>query len=894
MPISGTRSNPNAVAEAPIQRFSTERWLTGVTRHPVFVLAACVAMTIVAGVAAVNLLGVNSDPIAMLDEDLPFRQTDERLRAEFPNLDNNLLAVVEAPTPEQATLAARQVQRELEAMPEVVNSVSWPAGSEFFAENGLLFLSLEDLEALGERLTAAQPLLGRLARQTDAAALFELLAQIAERDQGDNAISSGLDVQSLYRQVAKAIDAGRTGAPELLSWQGLLGGDDTWQGRAREILLINPVLDHERVLAARQVMERMHDMRGQLGLDQGAVRLRFTGSAALGFEEMRSVIEGAGLTGLLALIAVTIVMLAGLRSVSLSLIALINLVLGLIITAGFAALAIGRVNLISVSFVVLYIGLGVNYAVHYLLRYREIAQAEPAGRTAAIRSTISAGRFLLYPLTLSAVTTALGFFAFVPTAFSGIAELGLIAGVAMMVTLFLSYTALPAMLALIQPRVTGSPSAHDRGWRRRLELVLQRRRLVLGLGILLIVTALPTLPQLRFDSDPLNVRDPQSESVVTIRELLAGGEAGYRNIQVLMADPAEIESMRRRLDELPTVARAVSLQSFIPDDQAEKLLMLEDLGWVLGPGVVDADWETDPVTVESLASAAETLTEAFGQSPGQSADMASNTLSQSLAGLLEALDGPEAEQTAAQVNRTLTAGMQPTLGRLSKGLQATNAVVLADLPDWLVQQWRGQDGARLLQVFPAVDVLDFERQAEFTEQVLAVAGERATGGPVIQLEAGRAITSAFKQALIWAVIGISILLLATLRNPLSAAKVMAPLALGGLLTVAAMVWIDLRFNFANVVALPLLLGVAVDNGIHLVSRHRAGLLPDGNVLKTATARAIVVGAMITAGSFGNLAFSPHSGTASLGIILAMGLSLMVVATLVFLPAMLGRGDRQAA
>src|SRR6056297_725569 len=833
-----------AVADVRRQPYLTERWLTGVTRHPVLVLAACVGLTILAALAAVNLLGVNSDPIAMLDEDLPFRQTDERLRAEFPSLDNNLLAVIEAPTPEQATLAARQVQRELEALPEVVNSVSWPAGSEFFVRNGLLFLSLEELEALSEQLTAAQPLLGRLARQTDAAALFELLAQIAERDQGSqggNAIPSGLDVQRLQRRVAQAIDAALAGAPQLLSWQRLLDRGDVSGGRTREILLINPVLDHDRVLAAREVMERMNEMRARLDLEQGPVRVRFTGSAALSFEEMRSVIEGAGLTGILAFIAVSIVMLAGLRSVSLSLIALVNLALGLVITAGFAAVVIGRVNLISVSFVVLYIGLGVNYAVHYLLRYREIAQLEPAGRTSAIRSTISAGRFLLYPLTLSAVTTALGFFAFVPTAFSGIAELGLIAGVAMMVTLLLSYTALPA------------------------------------------------LPQLRFDSDPLNVRDPQSESVVTIRELLAGGQAGYRNIQVLMDDASATETMRQRLAELPTVARAVSLQSFIPDDQDEKLFMLEDLGWVLGPDVVEADWETGPVTAVSLASAAETLADALAQSGTR----ASGQLSQSLSRLLEALHGPGAGQAAARVNQTLTAGMQPTLGRLSQGLQATRPVAVDDLPAWLVEQWRGRQGARLLQVFPAVDVLDFDRQAEFTEQVLAVAGDRATGGPVIQLEAGRAITSAFRQALVWAVIGISILLLVTLRQPLAAAKVMAPLALGGLLTVAAMVLIDLPFNFANVVALPLLLGVAVDNGIHLVTRHRAGLLPDGNVLKTATARAIVVGAMITAGGFGNLAFSPHSGTASLGIILAMGLALMVVATLVFLPAMLGRGDRRA-
>jgi len=884
MPLSrtsGKRSPRNAVAEAEQRPSLTERWLTGVTRHPARVLGSVVAVAALAVLAAASLLGVNSDPIAMLDEDLPFRQTDERLRSEFPKLDNNLLAVVEAPTPEQAKLAAKRVERELGRMPELVRSVTWPAGSEFFARNGLLFLSLDELEALGDRLTAAQPLLGRLAQDTHAAAVFDLLVQIEQRDQGREGMPPGLDTQRLYEQIGAAIDAGLTGAPRILSWQHLLG-NAVDQDPGRETLLIDPVLNHERVLAARAVMEEMQTMRTRLGLDEGPVRMRLTGSTALRFEEMNSVIEGAGITGLLALLVVTAVMLAGLRSLPLSLIALANLTLGLLITTGFAAIAIGRVNLISVSFVVLYIGLGVNYAVHYLLRYREIAQFESPGKTAAIRSTVSAGRFLLYPLGLSALTTALGFFAFVPTAFSGIAELGLIAGVAMLVTLALSYTSLPSMLVLFRPRVRDSSTANDQGWRRHLEIPLRHRYLVTGLGALLVIAALPALPALHFDSDPLNVRDQDSESVKTIRTLLAEGDSGYRNIQVLMDADDDTEAMRRELDALPAVARAVSLESLVPDDQQDKLMLIEDLGWVLGPGVVQADWQTEPVAVETLAASADRLAAELNAE--------SSRLAQSLARLEQALDEPGADTMAVRVNQVLTAGLQPALGRLSAGLQANRPITMEDLPEWLVDQWRGKNGTRLIQVYPAVNVLDFERQAEFTEQVQSVAGARAAGGPVIQLEAGRAITDAFRQALFWAIIGIALVLLAALRQPLAAAKVMAPLALGGLLTLAAMVLLGIPFNFANVVALPLLLGVAVDNGIHLVTRHRAGLVPDGNVLKTATARAIVVGAMITAGGFGNLAFSPHSGTASLGIILAMGLVLMVIATLVFLPAMLGRSD----
>jgi len=855
-----------------------ERWLALITRHPRLVLGVFLLLSALAVLAITRYLGVNSDPIAMLDEDLPFRQIDTRLKHEFPTLDDSLLVVFDAPTPEQAWLAARDVRQRLDRMPEVIMDISWPAGSEFFARNGLLFLEIDELENLADRLGESQALLGRLANETSAAALFELLAQIQQqRDQ----LPPDFQIDELHAQIAEVIDDvvdnPRTGPDTLLSWQALLGGQ---ADSGREILLVNPVLDHGRVLAARDVMAALTDLRVEMGLDQGPVRMRLTGSSALRHEEMRSVIDGAALTGAMALVMVSIVMLLGLRSLPLSLIALANLAFGLILTTGFAALAIGRVNLISVSFVVLYIGLGVNYAVHFLLRYREIMQHEQDSATGRLRAIIATGRFLRRALLLSAVTTALGFFAFVPTAFSGIAQLGLIAGVAMGITLLLSYTALPAMLALVQPAVNDPPPVPGEGWRRALAWPLRWRVPVLVLGAVALVLALPALARVGFDSDPLNVRDPGAESVVTIRELLQQGEAGFRNIQVLVPAGEDPEPLRQRLQALPAVERAVSLASFIPADQDDKLALLEELSWLLGPDIPAADWRPLEITPERLADAARRLADA-SQDP-------SDPLRPELIRLAKALDGPSAGVLTGRINRALVGGLQSSLGRLTPGLTRPSSITAADLPEWLVRQWRGTEGGGLIQVFPGIDASQPDSRSQFVDQVLSVADGQATGGPVIQHAAARAITEAFRQAMVWALAGIALVLLLILRSVRDTLIVLAPLLLGGMLTLAVMVMFELQFNFANVVALPLLLGVAVDNGIHLVQRHRAGLLPDGNVLATATARAIVVGALITAAGFGNLVFSPHAGTASLGAILTIGLGLMVIATLVFLPAMLGR------
>ncbi|MDT8438972.1 MAG: MMPL family transporter [Wenzhouxiangellaceae bacterium] len=850
------------------------RWLQFVTRHPWPVLALALVL---AGLALATIqarLGVDSDPLAMLAEDLPFRQTDTRIKQQFPTLDENLLIVIDAPTPEQAWLAARAVTRRLADMPEVIEHYSWPSGDAFFLDHGLLLQPTARLEALTDRLADAQALLGRLASDTTAAGLFELLAQMLEQREQ---LPEDFDLDSLLDQVGHVLEQQRAGGQAMLSWQHLLGGtgDD---GPAREVIVVNPVLDHGRVLAARAVMEDLQALRAELGFDQGPVRMRLTGSTPLRFEEMRSVIDGAALTGLLALIVVSGVMLAGLRSPLLCLVALINLALGLVLTAGFAALAIGRVNMISVSFVVLYIGLGVNYAVHYLLRYRELLTTADGGTTDRLRAIHAAGRFLLRALVLSAATTALGFFAFVPTAFAGIAELGLIAGFAMLVTLALSYSVLPALLAILQPGAgrfhRPSPGALQ-PWQR---WPLQHRRITLLVGAALLLAAAPLLPRVGFDSDPLGLRDPDSESVTTIRELLANGAAGYRNIQVLVGPDQDAAALADRIKALPEVERTVWLATFVPAGQDDKLLLIEDLGWLLGPEIIASDWTPDALEPARLERATAALMDALASTSQPSA----NRLMDALETLRSASDGD-----IEAVNQALVGGLEVTLGRLARGLRIGDAITHERLPPALLAQWLGADGSRLLQVFPAGNVLAPGVQDAFAAAVTAVAGDTVSGGPIIQRAAGQAITDAFAQALAWAIAGITLVLVLVLRRTVEVAMVLAPLALGGVLTLAAMQLAGLQFNFANVVALPLLLGVAVDNGIHLVERHRAGLLPEGNVLATATARAIVVGALITAGGFGNLAFSPHTGTASLGLILAIGLSLMVIATLVFLPALLG-------
>jgi len=847
------------------------RWLQWVIGYRWLVSAISVLAAVLCVSFAVHYLSINTDPVAMLDEELPFRQVQDRFRSEFPGLNQNLLLVIEAPTPEQAYVAARSLHQALAERRELFPHVFWPGASEFLSRNGLLLLPVDEVDALGDRLSQAQPLLAELSRNTNLAELFAML-ELAQRQ--DRAAGSPYFAR-VHAVLAETLNAVADGAVKPMSWQRLMAGEAA--ANARELLLVEPVLDFQRVMAGRAAMVAIDDIRTELGLDGGDTRLRVTGNVALAHEELESSLTGAERAGLMALAVVVVFMGIGLRSARLVGIALASLFCGFALTLGFATLAVGEINLISIAFTVLYIGLGVNYAIHFLLRYRE-QLASGLSREAAISAC---GVRLWGALGLSALTTALGFLAFVPTAYTGVAELGLIASGAMVITLLVTYTFLPALLSIVPAPRNVPANAASVVPPALLETPLRYRwHIAFSVGIVAVAAALLG-SRVTFDEDPLNLRDQRSESVSTLRSLLSEGASGYRNLQLLADGPRQARELAERLEALPQVERATSLHRFVPQDQALKLELLEEIRWMLGSRILQSDWRSPPTSAEKLNAAARSLQEALAADVSDPA----RSLRAALAKLRARMDAGQLD-VAQDAHAAVVDPLAVTMRRLTAGLAADSPVTMDDIPQETRRQWVSRSGSWLVQIAPVDPWRKVTELDEFIAQVRSV-DTYVTGTPVLQTESGRAVTVAFQQAVGWAVLGVFSVVLMVLRNWKDSTAVITPLLLGGLVTAGVMAISDVPFNFANVIAIPLLLGVGVDNGIHLVFRHRTGGLPGGNVLRTYTARAIVFGALTTALSFANLMLSPHDGTASMGFVLAVGLGLMVAATLIVLPTILG-------
>ena len=653
----------------------------------------------------------------------------------------------------------------------------------------------------------------------------------------------------------------------------------------RRLIIVKPRLLYDKLQPSRPAIEAIRAEATGLGLGgQRGVRVRLTGSAVIDHEELESVAEGAGVAGLVSLCLVATLLVWGLGSLRLVLAVLLTLIAGLAWTAAFAAAAIGHLNLISVAFAVLFIGLGVDFGIHFSLRYREEIDIGRAHAEALKRAAGGVGD----ALSLCAVAAAIGFLSFLPTDFVGVSELGLISGAGMFIALFASMTLLPALLTLMPP-APGNP-----GRRQAPPPVLQRAvrrhgrkitRGALGLGL----AALAALPFARFDFDPLNLKDPAAESMQTFRDLERQGERSPYAIEILAADLDEAAALAVRLEALDVVDEALTLHDFVPQDQEEKLAIIDEMALFLSPLSMAPDVVAPPGDDERRASLArfrsslETLVSARADDPLAAP---AGRLGRALA-RFETASGLDGEAWR-RLEEALVGSLPKRLDELRRALDARPAT-LDDLPQSLRGRRLAADGRARVQVYPADDISDQGALRRFVAAVRGVS-PGATDTPVIILEAGEAVVAAFRQATVTALVLISALLLVLLRSLRDSALVLAPLLLAGLLTVATTVLLDLPFNFANVIVLPLLLGLGVASGVHLVLRSRRDAGAEG-LLGTSTPRAVLFSALTTVGSFGSLAMSSHPGTASMGLLLTIAIAYTLLSALVVLPAMLAPGTQ---
>lgn len=813
---------------------------------------------------------INTDIEGLISQDLPWRQRELELSKAFPK--KGILVVVKAMTPENAEQATNALAQDLSKNPDLFPKVKQLDSGDFFERNGFLFASPADVRRTAEGLTRAQPLIAALAGDPSLRGVMTALSFAAE-----GVKAGAIRLEELARPLSLAdrtLSNLLSGKPATFSWQELLQGQPAPANRLRHLVGVQPTLDFTELQPGRKAGEGIRRAAADLDLQSkfGATA-DLTGEAPMNDDQFSVIRYSAVRDTLTAVFGVLIILWLALHSWKIVAAVFFSLMVGLAPTAALGLVLVSSFNLISIALFVLFVGLGVDFGIQFSVRYRTERYEHPDLYEALRSAARKAGN----PLSLAAAATAVGFFAFLPTSYRGLSELGLIAGCGMLVAFACSITLLPASLALLKP--PGEPAPVGFRSLAPLDDFLQRHRIAVIVGTFLVVLAgIPLLFHLQFDFNPVDLQSSNSPSVVTYRELQNDPETSGNDAEVLAPSLETADETAKRLAALPEVSRTLTLSSLIPADQDQKIAALmaasQRVGPALNPRVRPAP--SDQENIAALQNAAEVLGLAAGNGSGSGAEAARH-VSDLLKRLASADAGIRAKAGAAIVQPLIF-----DLDLLRKSL-APQLVSIKTMPPDLLRDWVSPDGRARLQALPTGDPNDTNVLRDFATAVLRVE-PLAAGGAISLYEAATTVISAFVEAGALAIGAIAILLLIALRRLTDVLLTLIPLLLAGILTLEICVLIGLPLNFANVIALPLLLGVGVAFKIYYVMAWRAGKT---GLLQSTLTRAVIFSAMTTAIAFGSMWASSYPGISTMGELMALSLLCTMGAAVLFQPVLMG-------
>jgi hopanoid biosynthesis associated RND transporter like protein HpnN len=842
-------------------------------RHARVVILSGIILAAVAAGYAVQHFAISTDVSKLISAELPWRQRQRAFQQAFPERTESILVVVRAPTPELASAARNKLLDELLPNDGLFRSVHAPDGGTFFERNFLLYLSTEDLGRTTQGLTAAAPLILTLAGDPSMRGVLDALTLSLKGVQMGR-ISLD-DLSRPLTMAADTLDDALSDRPPSFSWRVLMNGKPAAPFELRRLISVWPVLDYKALQPGEKPSAAIREAAAKVNLSsEYNADIRLTGTVPIADEEFATLQEGSLLNGVLTAAIVLLILWLALRSLRIVIAVVVSLLVGLAVTAALGLMMVGAFNPISVAFAVLCVGLGADFAIQFSVRYRAARHENNDLHAALIHAAERVGA----PLTLAAGAAAAGFLSFMPTSYRGLAELGLIAGCGMVIAYVTSMTLLPSLLRAAKPPEEPRPLGYAA--LAPVDRFLQRHRIaVVAVTSCVALAGLPLLVYLRFDFDPLKLRDPNTESVATYLELSKDPMAPANAAQVLVDSPTEAAAVAKRLSELPEVAQTRTLDSFIPEQQDNKLPLIanagQSLNTALSPRTIKAQ-PTDAEKVTALRETAKTLHEAAGEAGGKGAQAASR-----LAGDLVRLADADAN-LRTKVETAFVSPLKLDLDDLRQALRA-QPVARAALPRDLMREWVAQDGRERVEAIPNGDPNDSETLRRFTSAVLA-AEPRATGQAIDTIEWARTILSAFVEAGAWALLSITILLWIVLRRFSDVMLTLIPLVVAAAVTLEICGLSGFALNYANVIALPLLLGVGVAFKIYYVMEWRRG---ETNFLQSSLTRAVFFSALMTATAFGSLWLSSHPGMSSMGKLLALSLLCTLAAAALYQPALMG-------
>jgi hypothetical protein len=631
-------------------------------------------------------------------------------------------------------------------------------------------------------------------------------------------------------------------------------------------------------------------MRQLLALTQLEVpgtNVGLTGEPVLEVDEMRQSQRDTLQATVVSLALVALIFVYGYQETGRPLKATLCLVVGLGYTMGFTTLFIGHLNILTITFAPMLIGLAIDFGVHLITRYEEELRHGRTQEQALRRAMVNTGQGIFS----GALTTAGAFLAMGATDFRGIREMGFISGGGLILCLVPMMTLLPALLLRGRQNVIDHATARS-GTAEKIERFwLGRPRMVLGVALVLSLASALAARRLEFDYNLLNMQSPGLPAVVFQHKLIDGaGKSLLYGAYVLDTLPEAVE-LEKRLTNLPTVANVESMSRLLTEDQRGKLETIGEIKRDLLE-LNFADTDRLPLKLADLNQTVEILRAYLALAIDEVRTRGDRALLEQLTelrtGLAILMNKLNADDPSRPLTR-LAAFQQALMDDIRATFEALRTqddrapLRPEDLPDALRKRFVGRSGKHLLQVYPKENIWERAPQERFVKELRSVS-PRATGTPVQLLEYTTLLKNSYVEAAWYALGAIVVLVLFHFRSPVCVVLALLPVFLGSVWMAGLMVWTGIPFNPANIMTLPLVIGVGVTSGIHILNRYAEEHAPE--ILSKSTGKAVIVSALTTIAGFGSLILAEHRGIESLGYVMAAGTGLCMVAALTVLPATL--------
>lgn len=873
-----------------------------VTRHPRLILACALLLSVLSVLYTKSRMEFLTGRDDLMPSNTSFNRDYRTYLKEFGDQEE-IVAVIECDDSQLCGAFGDRLYAALSADKKHFRDVFYPFGLPFFKKNGLLFMPPEEIRGLKENLTLAKPVLKALSVAPSVQTLFTTLTG----QMNDYVVKSGSpqELKGLTFMLGalgkgfKTFGSG-SAAPSSLSLEEFFfssGGEESQFSKAgkTQILTALPVKDQDSFVPAEQTISLIRKQVDLLKKDPAfkGVKIGLTGTPVLEYQEMSTSQHDIAIATVVSLVLTVILLLAAFRGVKNVFAAMVSLIAAVCVSFGFATLTVGHLNILSMVFAIMLIGIGIEYGIQVVLRYQE-ERAQGRGELEAVGIGLTRN---IWAIVMAAATVAAAFLTFVFTDFRGIKELGIIAAGGVVICVISTFTVLPAMMVLMRrggkgvtkqekEELSGTPGFP--GLRR---LLFGRPRAVAAGTIILCLASLYPLSQIIFDYNLMNLQAKGLESVEYAYKLMRSKEnSGY--FAVVIADSLQdVKEKTARLEKLPSVDHVVSLLSFVPDKQQEKLADLAALRAEL------ADVKPVPYEEDLQLMELPTIFEKFRDSVvalKTQLDAEKKPEAKQVGDFLAVLDNffkkleKEKDKNAVGMLKDFQGGMFASLpekiAMLKESLNAS-PVTLADVPPEMRARFVGKTGKYLLQVAPKKEIFDRGPLKEFIDQVRSVA-PHATGEPVMVYESMTIMRDAYRGAFIYAFIAIVGILLLAFRSVRFALIGLVPLVVGVLFMVAGMWLFGISFNSANIIVMPLVLGIAVDSGIYIINRYRREDETPEQVVTRSTGRGVIYNTLTIMASFGALMVAHHQGVFSIGAVMSLGMVACQIAFILVLPAVL--------